>query len=188
MKPFSIKTFLLKVLKYFFAPLLVIALLWVFYFLIYANFHKVDEKVYRSAQLFSFNMPYYMEKYKIKSILNVRGASLNAKWYKDEIAFAKEHNISHYNYGIGDRSEISVEKMDEMVEIMRTAPKPLLIHCKAGADRTSLASALYLHAIKKDKNAEDAISIIYGHFPWLGSKTYHMDNGFEAYKKAYPLK
>ena len=68
MKPFSIKTFLLKVLKYFFSPLLVIALLWVFYFLIYANFHKVDEKVYRSAQLFSFNMPYYMEKYKIKSI------------------------------------------------------------------------------------------------------------------------
>ncbi len=176
-----------RVLKYFLAPLLVIALLWVGYFLVYANFHQVDKELYRSAQLRTFNMPYFIEKHQIKSILNLRGESLE-HWYQDEIAFSKEHNITHYNYGIGDRKPITLKQMEEMVEIMKKAPKPLLVHCKAGADRTSLASALYLHAIKKDKKAERAISLLYGHFPWLGSKTYFMDDSFEAYRKAYPLK
>jgi protein tyrosine/serine phosphatase len=38
--------------------------------------------------------------------------------------------------------------------------KPLLIHCKAGADRTSLASALYFYALKHDDDAQRELSII----------------------------
>ena len=181
------KTFLVKLVKYFFTPLLLIVFLWVGYFLIYANFHQVDKEFYRSAQLRAFNMPYYVHKHQIKSIINFRGES-SAGWYTDEIFFAKENNLSHYNYDIGDRTEISIEQMDEMVALMKKAPKPLLIHCKAGADRTSLASALYLHALKKDKDANREISILYGHFPWLGSKTYFMDESFANYKTKYPLK
>jgi len=181
------RNLLAKVLKYFLTPILVIALLWVGYFLIYANFHEVDKECYRSAQLRPFNFSYYVNRYHIKSIINFRGES-TASWYKDEILFAKENSLTHYNYGIGDRTEISIEQMDEIVALMKKAPKPLLLHCKAGADRTSLASALYLYALKKDKNANREISIIYGHFPWLGSKTYFMDESFANYTKRYPLK
>jgi protein tyrosine/serine phosphatase len=92
-------------------------------------------------------------------------------------------NVIRYDYPIGDRTEASMEQMDKIVKIIRDAPKPLLIHCKAGADRTSLASALYMYAIKKDIDAEKQISIIYGHFPWLGSKTSAMDRSFERYMK-----
>ncbi len=182
------KTFLMKFLKYIFAPLLVIALLWVMYFLVYANFHKVDKELYRSAQLRPFNMGYFIEKHNIKSILNLRGVDLTVPWYNDEIAFCKKNKVKHYNYGILDRSTITMEQMDEIVRIMKEAPKPLLIHCKAGADRTSLGAALYLHALKNDKDAESELSILYGHFPWLGSKTYFMDDAFENYKKTHPLK
>jgi hypothetical protein len=41
-----------------------------------------------------------------------------------------------------------------------------------------------MYAIKKDIDAEKQISIIYGHFPWLGSKTSAMDRSFEKYKNA----
>ena len=182
------KKFLIQSVKY----LLIIALLWAVYFLFYANFHQVDKDLYRSGQLRSFNMGYFVKKHKIKSILNLRGGYAKGKipdsWYLDEIAFAKEHNISHIDYGIGDRMLITLEQMEEIVALMKKAPKPLLIHCKAGADRTSLVSALYLDAIKKDKKADRAISIVYGHFPWLGSKTYFMDRSFENYKIVHPLK
>jgi len=54
---------------------------------------------------------------------------------------------------------------------MRDAPKPLLIHCKAGADRTGLASALYLGALEHQtrETAGWQLSILYGHIaiPWL---------------------
>lgn len=175
----------IKFFKYLFLTLFFIALLWASYFLIYGNFHKVDKDVYRSAQLFSYNLPYYVEKYHIKSILNLRSIKKeNPKsWYVNEVKIAKEMGVIRYDYPIGDREEASIEKMDKIVEIIRNAPKPLLIHCKAGADRTSLASALYLYAIKHDNNAEREISILYGHFPWLGSKTIAMDRSFEKYKK-----
>jgi len=170
-----------RFLKYIFAPLVLIALLWASYFLLYGNFHKVDKELYRSAQLFSFNLPYYIEKHQIKSILNLRGDS-SKKWYKDELRISKEYNVTHYDYGIGDRKLTSMKEMDDIIKIMKDAPKPLLIHCKAGADRTSLVSALYLYKIKHDKDAQKAISIIYGHFPWLGSRTKAMDESFKKYK------
>jgi len=171
-----------KVLRYVLVPLLVIALLWSAYFLLYGNFHKVDKDIYRSAQLFSHNMPYYIEKHKIKSIINLRGESKRS-WYKNEIAFAKEHNITMIDYGIGDREMLPLNKMDALLDIMKKAPKPLLIHCKAGADRTSLASALYVYDKTGDKNPSMGFSLRYGHFPWLGSKTVAMDKSFAEYKQ-----
>lgn len=179
---------ILREIKYIFISLILITILWASYFFLYGNFHKVDKDVYRSAQLFSFNLPYYIEKHNIQSILNLRKTrkAKNKDWYKDEVQIAKEMGVVRYDYPIGDRENISIEKMDKIVQIMKDAPKPLLIHCKAGADRTSLASALYLYAIKNDKDAEKQISIIYGHFPWLGSKTGAMDRSFEEYQKVYP--
>ena len=176
------KSILRKFAKFVLLPLIIVAFIWVGYFLIFGNFHKVDKDVYRSAQLFSFNMPYYIKKYKIKSILNLR-SDTDKKWHKDELNFSKEHNLTHYDYPIGDRSMASIKSMDKIVDLIKKAPKPLLIHCKAGADRTSLGVALYLHEIKKDKNAKDSISIIYGHFPWFGSRTVAMDRSFENYIK-----
>ncbi len=170
-------------LKYVFTPLLVIAFIWVGYFIIFANFHKVDDDIFRSAQLRSVNMPYYIKKYDIKSILNLRGDT-DKPWHKKELEIVDEYGISHYDYGIGDREVRTLKEMKDIVKLIKEAPKPLLIHCKAGADRTGLAVALYLYEVKKDENAEDkAFSLLYGHFPWLGSKTVAMDRSFEIYKK-----
>ena len=171
-----------KVLRYLVATLLILVLLWLGYFKLYGNFHQVTPKLFRSAQLYNFNLPYYIEKYHFKSIINLRGAS-NESWYRDEIAIAKEYNITHYDFGFGDRTKQSVETMDRLVKLMKEAKKPLLIHCKAGADRTSLASALYLYSTHSKENPQDEISIVYGHFPWLGSKTEAMDESFLSYQK-----
>jgi len=169
-----------KISKYTIGSTLTIALIWVCNFLILGNFHKVDNNIYRSAQLFSFNMPYYIEKHEIKSILNLRGVS-QRDWYKDEKEFAKNSDIQHYDYGFSDRKIQSIEKMTKLVEIIKNAPKPLLIHCKAGADRASLASALYLLDVKNDLSASDQISLKYGHFPWFGSKTEAMGTSFKNF-------
>jgi len=175
----------MKLLKRIFIFLVVIVFSWILYFKIYGNFHKVDNNLYRSAQLYSFNMPYYIQKYHIKSIINFRGKS-NSKWYLDEIKISKEYNVTHYDFGFGDREIQSIKKMNQLIALMQKAPKPLLIHCKAGADRTSLATALYLYKIKNlpaSKAEKEGISIEYGHFPWLGSKTIAMDESFKNYIK-----
>ena len=75
-----------------------------------------------------------------------------------------------------------MNQVNQLVAIMRDAPKPILIHCKAGADRTGLATALYLSrvALLSEKEAESQLSIRYGHvgIPYL-SATYAMDRTWE---------
>lgn len=168
--------------KYVFVCVLLIALSWAIYIFAYGNFHRVDENFYRSAQLFSFNMPHYIKKNGIKSVLNLRGPSKD-DWYRDELEILGQHNVVYYNYRIGDRKILTKKQMDDLVDIIDKAPKPVLVHCKAGADRASLVTALYLHVIKRDKDPERALSLMYGHFPWLGSKTKAMDESFESYKQ-----
>lgn len=169
-----------KALIYFLGTIFTIGAVWVYNFLLIGNFHKVDENLFRSAQLFNFNLPYYIEKHNIKSIINLRGSS-KKDWYKNEKSIAENYDIKHFDYGFSDGKVQSIEKMDKLIELMKNAPKPLLIHCKAGADRTSLASALYLYKLKKDVDAHKAISLKYGHFPWLGSRSKAMDISYENY-------
>jgi len=65
---------------------------------------------------------------------------------------------------------------------MKGAQKPILIHCREGADRTGLASALYLAAIKKagEAVAEGQLSIRYGHISLPFIPEYAMDRAFET--------
>ncbi len=177
------QSFLKYFLHYIFFLLLLLVLVWIGYFKIYGNLHQVDKNFYRSAQLYSFNLSKYIQMYHIRSIINLRGHSSD-QWYKDELSISQENNITHYDFGISDRSIISQQKMEELIDLIKKAPKPLLIHCKAGADRTSLATALYLYEVKHNLDESyNAFSIIYGHFPWFGSKTEAMDESFKNYIK-----
>jgi protein tyrosine/serine phosphatase len=153
--------------------------IWFIYIKIYGNFHKVDNNIYRSAQLYFFNMPYFLKKYKIKSIINLQNAENNF-WYKDEIKYSKENNITHIDFPISANKKLSIKRMQHLINIIKNSSKPTLIHCFSGADRTSLAVALYLYN-QKSKKPEKAFSILYGHFPWLGSKTKAMDDSFKFY-------
>ena len=113
------------------------------------NFHTLEEgQVYRSAQLDSNELAQVIAAHDIKSILNLRGSNPGQTWYRDELAIAEERGVTHYDLALSARRRVPPEVMRKLVEIMRTAPKPLLIHCKSGSDRTGLAAALYRCAIE----------------------------------------
>jgi protein tyrosine/serine phosphatase len=147
------------------------------------NLHVVDEgNLYRSRQLSGPELEHAIGTYGIRSILNLRGAHPGRDWYDAEMAVATEKNVAHYDYGISAVHRVSPAQLDEILAIIRVAPKPILVHCRAGADRTGLVSAAYLltHGEPPDE-AEGALTLRYGHFPWLGSRTRAMDESFEEY-------
>jgi len=147
------------------------------------NFHTVEAgSVYRSRQLSGPELDEAIATYGIKSVLNLRGAHPGREWYDAELAVATERNVAHYDYALSARRRVTPEQLEEILAIIRVAPKPILIHCKAGSDRTGLVAAVYLlsHGEPPDE-ADGALSLRYGHFPWLGSRTKAMDESFEGY-------
>ncbi len=165
--------------------LILLALFYIGYGLIYGNFHKLDKNSYRSAQLFSFNMPYYLKEYKIKTVLNLRGEQRGKSWYENEKKITDELNVTLITYKMSSRKYLDFNKTSKLVEILRKSEKPILIHCEGGADRTSLASALYRYTILKESKEEaiEEFSFIYGHIPLIRPKVIAMDRSFNDYIK-----
>lgn len=97
-------------------------------------------------------------------------------------------NVKHYDYGIWASGIASFEQIGDILAIVRAAPKPLLIHCQSGADRSGLVAALYVAEVERRPVDEAArqLSLIYGHFPYLTSKTGAMDQSFWDYVGAHP--
>lgn len=180
-----IATVLLSLLLFF---AIVVGSLNLFYIFIFGNFHKIDEDAYRSAQLYTRNLPKHIKKYKIKSIINLRGKNtFRSPWYEHEKKIAQEMGVLLIDFKIGSRDYIPYEKSLELVKIFKEVPKPVLIHCRSGADRTSFAAALYEFAVKgkSEKEAKKQFSFIYGHLPYFGSKTIEMDRSFEDFIKKW---
>ena len=153
------------------------------------NVHVVDAgKLYRSARLERDQLEQVVRRYVIKSILNVRGAASGESWYEGEISISENLHLRHFDYGLSASDLVTIEQINEIVEILRDAPKPMLVHCEGGADRAGLVSALFLAEVEK-RPADEAISqlsLLYGHFPYLMSKTGAMDQSFWSYVHANP--
>lgn len=148
------------------------------------NFHAVTEGVlYRSAQLSKDEFEAAIRQHKIKAILNLRGAHPHEAWWDGEVAAAQDNGVAHYDIPLSSKRFVGDKQVEEILAVLRDAPKPLLIHCKSGADRTGLVSALYRYAIEHAEPAEadKQLSLAYGHFPYLTSRTGAMDDSFWAF-------
>lgn len=153
------------------------------------NFHEVSAgQVYRSRQLSEKEMAYYVKRYRIKSILNLRGSNQAAAWYQEELNVASRLGVRHYDYGISANHEVDSLTIEKIVSVLHAAPKPVLIHCHFGADRTGLVAAVYLYAMegRTFQQASEQLSVFYGHFPYLWSRSGAMDRSFLHYIRHHP--
>jgi protein tyrosine/serine phosphatase len=147
------------------------------------NVYAVDPgHLYRSRQLSGPELERAIRTFGIRSILNLRGPYPGRDWYDDEITISSARNLIHYDYSLSAFRRVSPEQLEDILRIIRDAPKPILIHCTVGADRTGLVSAVYLYSHgASEEEAGAALSLRYGHFPYLGNKTRAMDDSFHAY-------
>ncbi|HEY1717749.1 MAG TPA: tyrosine-protein phosphatase, partial [Verrucomicrobiae bacterium] len=126
-----------------------------------------------------------IQEYGIKSIINLRGTTDAPALYQGEMETAKRLGVQHYDFSLSATNEIAVPQMDDVIRTLREAPKPVLIHCQAGSDRTGLVSALYCLTLKGETpaQADRELSVWYGHISL--SKTIAMDHSYWHYVSNY---
>ena len=147
------------------------------------NFHEVIAgQLYRSSQLTEKQLSDYVTANGIKTIINLRGENGQSAWYRNETATAEKLGVQHVDFGMSAYKQLGPERVAKLIQIMRDAPKPILLHCKSGADRTGLAAAIYVNRVAgmNEDTAEQQLSIWFGHvgIPYLSS-AYAMDRTWE---------
>lgn len=153
------------------------------YLQISGNFHEVVAgEVYRAAQMDGQRLARWKREYGIASVLNLRGENAGADWYEAERGVAERLGLKHIDFRMSAARKLDQAEVQELLQVMRDAPKPLLIHCMGGADRTGLAAALYVAGIAGggERAAERQLSPIFGHIGIPGiSRAYAMDVTWE---------
>lgn len=153
------------------------------------NFHVVTPgEAYRSAQLDRDEWIHYIKKYNIKSIVNLRGAQPGAKWYEEELSICKELKLAHYDVPLDAHCEPSPEEMNQLLKVFKEAPRPVLFHCKSGADRSGFASAIWKLIVDKapPSEAKKQLSFKFFHLPFGPAKA--MDRAFDKFVKEFQEK
>jgi len=154
------------------------------------NFHEVvPGRLSRSAQPDPGDLARIAGETGLRSVLNLRGAHPGTGWYAAEVADSEALGLVHVDFEMSAKRRLAPDEIARLSEILSEMPLPLLIHCRAGADRTGLALALFLLAVEKagPDAAARQISFTYGHvgLPDL-SDSWAMDQSRDAVKAMFP--
>jgi tyrosine-protein phosphatase SIW14 len=98
------------------------------------NLYKVTSDVYRSEQPDSDGYNYLQQKH-FASILNLRSG------HTDNVS-GTNYTGNLYNVPM-TASSVSDDDIIDALRVIRTAPKPIDIHCQHGSDRTGVTLAMY---------------------------------------------
>lgn len=146
------------------------------------NFHPITAgEAYRSGQPDRDRLARFVRDYRIRSVLNLRGAHPGERWYDEEVAACAGLSVAHYDVALSASHEPTAVEARQLADIFTTAPRPLLIHCQAGADRSGLAAAMWKVIVDKEPKAKarKQLSLWYGHMPFGENQA--MDRFFEKW-------
>jgi len=107
------------------------------------NWHViVPQELYRSAQLSESELQTAVDRFGIKTIINLRSKCPWESWYRDEACVSEQRNVKLINLNFSAYLPPPPQELQKLWKALETAPRPILIHCRRGADRTGLASSL----------------------------------------------
>jgi protein tyrosine/serine phosphatase len=147
--------------------------------LFYVNRHRLGDRAWRSAQ----PAPHHIRALKrrgLRTIINLRGARLCGSYWLEEAVCARK-GIKLINFQIRSRAAPTPNEIKAARDLFDQIEYPMLMHCKSGADRVGLMSALYrfLEEGVPIEEAKRELSLRYGHF--RQADTGVLDRFFEKY-------
>lgn len=108
------------------------------------NVQPVDEGIYRSAQMYGPHVGALLDHYGFRTVVNLRGANPGVWWYETEKRACEERGARLIDVPFNSKRLPRREKLQELLTVFESAPRPILIKCSGGADRTSFVSGFYL--------------------------------------------
>ena len=142
------------------------------------GFHQEARGLFRSPQPSDEQLQRRVEKHGIKTVLSLRGGRSGRLSQR----VAEGLGIDFELVGLSARRMPHPDKLLELWRIADEAERPLLVHCRAGVDRTGLAMAVFvLHDTGDLDEARGQLALVpYGHVAAFGTEA--MDQVLDAYE------
>ena len=130
--------------------------------LVWKNRHRVTPRLWRSAQPSPLDIA-WARRAGIRTVLSLRGDGFGGDLLEREACAAE--GLGFHRLVLFSRTAPAKETLREAIALLPSLPTPLLVHCKSGADRAGLATALFLIIVEGRPVAEArrALSLRYGH-------------------------
>lgn len=96
---------------------------------------------YRSGQLTPRGLDRVIQSRRIRTVINLRGCNPENDWYPAERETTLAAGATQIDLALASDLWLSRDQMRTLVDVLRQAERPFLIHCEWGAERTGLASA-----------------------------------------------
>ena len=143
------------------------------------NLHEIAPGMWRSNQPAPSRV-HAAAQMGVKSIINLRGARSDGGWQLEAEACAQT-GIALYDFTARSRAAPDKAMLHAAKALFDEVPRPALMHCKSGADRAGLMSALYLLIVEQKPAREAAAQLAwkYGHVKQ--AKTGLLDAFFASY-------
>jgi hypothetical protein len=153
-----------------------------YYVFLAGNIHTViSGRVYRCGQLSAEALEKIIAEHHIRTVVNLRGSSAPSPWYLDECRATNGLNVAQEDICFSANRLPSIHELRRLVEVLDRAEYPIILHCRHGADRTGLASAVVL-LLESDIGLTEArgqLAARFGHFS-IGRLRF-LDQFFELY-------
>lgn len=149
------------------------------------NFRTVTPgKCYRSAVLAPEALRGYIRQHGLKTVVDLRGTSSKSDRL-DEVAVCEQECIQHVAINVRLGRLTAPEELKKLIETLEQSTYPMLLHCRAGADRTGLATVLYQIVLERrslDEALSQSLTWHTGHFAMNDARI--IDDFFELYRQS----
>ena len=150
----------------------------------YLNLHRVSDRAWRSAQPTPYQIR-ALARRGVRTIVSLRGGqSFGSLPLQIEACTAA--GLCFETFVLRSRAIPSVEELRALQAFFARIEYPVLFHCKSGADRAGMMSALFLalHEGRPVAEARRQLGLRYGHI--RHGKTGVLDAFFDAYQADQP--
>ncbi|HRY05966.1 MAG TPA: sulfur transferase domain-containing protein [Hyphomicrobiaceae bacterium] len=145
----------------------------------YLNRHRISEDAWRAAQPSPKDIRQFARE-GVRTIVNLRGPRDCSSYALEREACAK-HGIKLVDYQVRSRAAPTAAEVTGAKALFEEIEYPALMHCKSGADRAGLMSALFVHFHQRRpiEEAKRQLSFKFGHI--RQAETGVLDYFFERY-------
>lgn len=131
------------------------------------NFHWViPGEAARASQAHFGGLGRFLRRHGIRALINLRGENLDLSWWQNETRISRKQGVAHFDVMLDSRKLPTRKMLARLFVVLDEAPRPFLLKCSGGQDRTGLAAALYL--IHRDGwSARSRADGQFARFPYL---------------------